>query len=106
MAGLERTIQINIHLGNQGVLPTKSVEPVKQETEKDKLLLRLANKDSLNDEDLMKLTGDVLNFVERKLNEGDVACVRDFLSAENRPMLTVEMKELISEKLRMHKSLK
>lgn len=100
MAGLQRTIQININLGETLGKPVPTPTPKEPPREMDGLLLRLANKDSLSDDELMGLTADVLAFVERKIKDGDLSEVREFLNAENRAMLTPEMKEVISDKLK------
>lgn len=89
-------IEIHIHLsGDKEILPEKADQP----SEADGLLVRLMNKDTLDDGELMKLTSAVVEYVRRKKSEGDMTAVKEFLCESNRAMMDTNMKELISEVL-------
>lgn len=101
--GLEKGIHIHIHMPRDKGLPVVSkAAPMEQEREFDSLLLRLSNKDTLNDQEMSQLTMDVVTFVKSKLAKKDMACLRMFLK-EAKHMLSPDMREIISEELKLVK---
>lgn len=104
MAGLERPIVITIQLGGTDFKPVKAPKENPKKKEMDKLLLRLSNRDALDDSELSKLTEDVIVFARSTLEKRDASTLREFLK-EAKHMLTPDMRDMLSDDLKLNKML-
>jgi hypothetical protein len=102
MPGLQRPIQINIHLNSNGEVKVADQSKSQERATMDKLIVQLANRDALDDKQTTKLTGEVVQFARQRLDQGDVSTLKDFLQ-EAKHMLTPEMRDTLSDELKLHK---
>lgn len=114
MPGLAKGLTIHVSVGggsdDDEYNPTEAEMPKEQEMNQEhkkqmnRLLIRLSNRDALDDSSLIKLTEDVLMFCRKMLACDDVIVLREFLK-EAKHMLTPDMRDMLSDDLKLNKML-
>jgi hypothetical protein len=99
---LEKGIHIHIHLPREGIPVVSKTSEKPPSRDYDGLILRLSNKDALNEQQSMELMADVINYVKTKIKKGDKSNLKAFLT-EAKDKLAPEMRSLISEELKLAK---
>lgn len=99
---LERSIIINIYTDRPGARTVDVPKAVEKNEEQDALLVRLAARDDMPDDQRDQLLADVISYVDGRLKLGEYSKMKKFV-LDNMAKFDPDMKDIIAEKIRQHK---